>query len=180
MYRLNVYRTWHIEATPQHPFIHFHTFMNWQLVACLHIYKDTKRNERTSTTPTPQTKPNQTRREKIKIFDDNYRGFVNVFVDYFDLYTSILWAKSSHTKWIHRDRERNHQFSLVFFGCYCWFLLDDRNTVNRNFMLTPNTVNELLLLVCFGLFLVSDFWFSLFVWFLGEQPGREGSKEGKQ
>lgn len=66
MYRLNVYRTWHIEATPQHPFIHFHTFMNWQLVACLHIYKDTKRNERTTHIDNTNT-TNQTKREEKKL-----------------------------------------------------------------------------------------------------------------
>lgn len=54
------------------------------------------------------------------------------------------------------------------------------NTVNRNFMLTPNTVNELLLLVCFVLF----FWYQnfdlvcLFVWF--SEGSRRGSKEGRE
>lgn len=38
------------------------------------------------------------------------------------------------------------------------------NTVNRHFMLTPNTVNELSLLVCFSL--ESDFWFSFQFFFL--------------
>lgn len=51
-------------------------------------------------------KPNQTKRiekKKIKIFDDNYRGFVNVFVDYFDLYTNM---NSTYRKM--RKQNRHH------------------------------------------------------------------------
>lgn len=119
--------------------------MSWQLVACLHIYRDTKRNECTSTTPTPTPTP-QTKRKKIKIFDDNYHCFVNVFVDYFDLYpnmnstytgkqtvthTMFVYSKmNSRRIHIHRDEQQrafiNFLFgisSAVFFGCYCWFLL---------------------------------------------------------